>query len=94
MISIEFNKDTKELTIKSTKAIDGADDFIKLMDDLGEHDVVQANEIEQGYIAFEGMVYELNDLSISVLSNTGEVTLSYLGEVRELADADFIEWYY
>jgi len=94
MISIEFNQNTKELTIKSTKSISDGEGFINLMDELGEHDVVQANEIEQNYIAFDGMVYELDDLKISVLSNQGEVTLSYLGEVVELADADFIEWYY
>jgi hypothetical protein len=40
------------------------------------------------------MVYELDDLNISILGKHGEVTLSYLGEVKELADDDFIEWYY
>ena len=91
MISIEFNKENKELTIKSTAEIS---DFSQLMDDLGEKDIVQANEIEQNYIAFDGMVYELDDLNISILGKHGEVTLSYLGEVKELADDDFIEWYY
>lgn len=91
MTSIEFNKDNNELTIKSVEEIL---DFSKLMDELGDLDVVQANEIEQNYIAFEGMVYELDDLNISILSNVGEVSLTYIGEVRELADADFIEWYF
>lgn len=94
MISIEFNKETKELTIKSTMPINDAEEFVKLMDDLGDHDIVQANEIEQNYIAFDDMVYELNDLSISQLSNSGEVTLGYFGEVKELASDDFIDWYY
>jgi hypothetical protein len=91
MISIEYNDKNKELIIKSTKHID---DFSELMDKLGDLDVVQANEIEQNYIAFDGMVYELDDLAISRLSEEGEIGLTYLGEVRELADEDFIKWYY
>jgi len=90
MISTDVNKENKELTIKTSIPIG---DLSKLMDDLGDINIVQANEIEQNYIALEGMVYELNDLDISNLNKNGEVTLCYLGEVSELADEDFINWY-
>ncbi len=92
MITIEFNyQDDHSLTIKSSEPIN---DFSKLMDDLGDHDIVQANEIKQNYIAMDGLVYELDDNSIDKLSKSGEVTLSLIGTVRKLADESFIKWYY
>ena len=91
MITIEFNKENSELTIKSSQPIA---DFSKLMDDLGDHDVVQANEIKQNFIAFDGLVYELDDNSIDKLSKDGQVSLSLEGNVKELGDEDFNNWYY
>lgn len=91
MITIEFNTENSELTIKSSKPIT---DFSKLMDDLGDHDIVQANEIKQNFIAFDGLVYELDDNSITRISNEGQVSLSLEGTVKELGDEDFNNWYY
>lgn len=92
MITIQFNhQNENSLTIKTSQPIT---DFSKLMDDLGDHDIVQANEIKQNYIAMDGLVYELDDNSISQLSKNGEVTLSLEGTVRNLADESFINWYY
>jgi hypothetical protein len=91
MITIEFNTENSELTIKSSKPIT---DFSKLMDDLGDHDIVQANEIKQNFIAFDGFVYELDDNSIDRISKEGQVSLSLEGTVKELGDEDFNNWYY
>jgi carbonic anhydrase len=91
MITIEFNKENNELTIKSSKPIT---DFSKLMDDLGDHDIVQANEIKQNFIAIDGLVYELDDNSIDRISKEGQVSLSLEGTVEELGDLNFIKWYY
>ena len=91
MVTIEFNEENNELTIKSSEPIT---DFSKLMDDLGEFDVVTASEIKECYIAFDGLVYELDDVSIGRLSREGEVSLPLIGYVEELGDKDFVDWYY
>ena len=95
MLEVRYNNETKSLTIKSGGfKIENGEQYGEMWDLLGDFDIVQANEIKQDYLAFEGAVYELNDSDISKLSSTGGVVLEYLGTVEELADENFINWYY
>lgn len=89
--SIKYNQENKELTINTS---DSNFEFSEMFDLLGDLEIVQANEIKQNYIAFEGLVYELDDLSISKLQINKKITLPYIGTVKELADESFINWYY
>lgn len=92
MVKVDFNERNNVLTLTSTKPIKNGDDYINLFNELGDLDVIQANEIKQNYIAFSGLVYELSDNDIERLSNDS-VSLDCLGKVSELGDEDFNKWY-
>lgn len=88
-MEVKYNRTTKELTIQTTKVRD----YETLWNDLGDKDIVSANEVKQNYIAFSGMLYELSDNDIFTLMNVGIVCLPFIESVIDCDNDEFIKWY-
>jgi hypothetical protein len=88
-MKINYNNDTKALTITTYKQYKYSD----LFDALGDVDVVQASEVHPDSIAFEGDLYSMNTSSVKELMNGGTVTLSFDEAVIDCGYKNFIKWY-
>jgi len=89
-MKVAINPTTNILTITTDKVSEYSD----LFDELGEHEVVMANEVDADYIACEGLLYSLDVTSVRILMNGGEVELSMIEKVIDCGDEDFIKWYF
>jgi hypothetical protein len=87
-MEVKYNHTSKSLRIQTDKVRT----YDELFDDLG--DIVSANEVKQNYIAFEGMLYELNDRDCFNLMNIGIVCLPFIENVVDCGNKDFIKWYF
>ena len=89
-MKISIDPQTNVLKIETNKIRD----YVTLFDNLGEHDVVMANEIHPDYIACEGILYQLEISNCSTLMNIGVVELSMIKKVEDCENEDFIKWYF
>lgn len=93
---VTYNKKDESITINKANFGDEAEDYINLLDELGDKDVVQINQLEQDLIAMEGNLYYLTDDSLTELANSGSITLPKVGEVRDYKKShkEVYNWYY
>jgi len=93
---LEYNQETKSLTICYSDVAVGFEFYDNLLEWLGDKNVVQANELRQNLIAHEGDLYELDDNAIDRLKNLGTIELSFIDKVEsyKLENESFYNWYY
>lgn len=97
--TLTYNNEVYSLTITSRR-----DNISDLMDDLGEHDVISANEINTGkydyLILMYDEAYDLTEEKLSKLWKGQSVTFDKVGNIEEIADKtisahnDFLKWYF